>query len=75
MGGSRHLGGNGCERLAPQIRIGPVAGNVALKFVSEAVIALPDCDLSGEPEGAPQTRIAELGDLGLATELAGLVSG
>ena len=57
---ARHLGGDGLERLAPQIGIVPVAGYVALELGPEAVVALPDRDLASKPEGAAQARVAEL---------------
>ena len=50
-----------------------MAGDIAFILVPETVLALADRDLASHPEGAPQTGIAELGDLGLATELAGLL--
>ncbi len=57
---ARHLGGNGCERLAPEIRIVPILGDIALEFVTEAVLPLADCDLSGDPKSSTQAGIAEL---------------
>ena len=43
---TRHLGGNGCERLAPEIRIVAILGDVALEFVSKSVLSLADRNLS-----------------------------
>ena len=37
---TRHLGGNGCERLAPEIRIVAILGDIALELVTEAVLPM-----------------------------------
>ena len=68
-----HLGGNCGQRLAPKIGIVPIAGDVALELVAEAILLLPDRDLAGEPKSAPQSGIAVLRKLGLATECARLL--
>ena len=39
----------------------------------KAVLGLADCNLSGDPEGAPKPRIAKLRQLRLASELTGLI--
>lgn len=70
---ARHLGGNGSERLAPEIRVVAIPRDVALVFGPEAVVALTNGNLGGDPEGAPQSRIAEFRQLRLAAELSGLV--
>ena len=62
---ARHLGGNGCQRLALEIGIVAISGDVALELGSEAVVALTDGDLGGDPEGAAQPGIAELRKLRL----------
>ena len=49
---TRHLGGNGCERLAPEIRIVAILGDVALEFVSKSVLSLADRNLSSRACGA-----------------------
>jgi hypothetical protein len=49
MSGARHLGGNGSDRLSLEIGVIAVAGDVAFIFGPEAVIALPDGDLRGDP--------------------------
>ncbi len=41
-----HLCGDGCERLAAQVRIMPVPGHIAIELVTEAVLALTNGDLS-----------------------------
>ena len=75
MRGARHLGGNGSQRLALEIGVVAIPGDVALVLGSEAVIALADGDLGGNPEGASQSSIAELRQPGLTAKLAGLVGG
>ena len=67
---TRHLGGNSGHRLAAQIGIVAISRDVAFELVPESVLALTDGDLSGEPQGAAQSRIAELGKAGLASILA-----
>ena len=47
-----HLGGNSGERLAPQIRVVPIASNVTLELVAEAVLPLANGHLGSEPQGA-----------------------
>jgi hypothetical protein len=46
---ARHLGGGRGERLAPQVRVVPVPGDVALELGAEAVLPLVDGDLGGRP--------------------------
>ncbi len=60
MRSARHLGGNGCERLALEIGIVAISRDVALVFGSKAVVGLADSNLGGDPEGAAQSSIAEL---------------
>ena len=67
--GARHLGSDRRERLAAEIGIVPIARDVALELGSEAVVALADRDLPGHPQGPAQARVAELGELGLASAL------
>jgi hypothetical protein len=55
-----HLGGNSGERLASEIRIVPIFGDVALEFVPKSVLPLADRDLSGDPERSAQASITEL---------------
>ncbi len=57
---ARHLGGDGGKRLAPEILIVAILGDMALELVAEAVIPLADCDLSGHPKRSTQAGIAEL---------------
>jgi hypothetical protein len=70
---TRYLGGNGCECLAPEIGIVAILGDVALEFVTEAVLLLPDRNLAGDPKGAAKAGISELRQSGLASVLAGLL--
>lgn len=70
MQDARHPGGNSGHRLAAQIGIIAIPRDVAFEFMTEAVLALADGDLSGDPQGAAQPSIAELGKAGLATILA-----
>ena len=72
---ARHLGGDRGQRLAPQVGIVPIAGDVALELVAEAVLPLPDGDLSSQPQGPAQAGVAVLRQLGLAPEGAGLLGG
>jgi hypothetical protein len=67
------LGGDSCERLALEVGVVPISGDIAFILVPEAVLALPDGDLASQPEGPTQSGVTELGDLGLAAELAGLL--
>ena len=73
MDGARHLGGNGSQRLALEIGVIAIPGDVTLVFGSEAVVALPDGHLGGHPEGASQPGIAELRKHGATAELPGLM--
>lgn len=75
MSCARHLGGNGCQRLAPEIGIIAILGDVALELGSEAVVALADRHLGCHPECTPQPRIAELRQLRLPPELPRLMGG
>ena len=52
MDGARHLGGNGSQRLALEIGVVAIPGNVALVFGSEAIVTLPDGHVGGHPKGA-----------------------
>lgn len=70
-----HLGGDRRERLAPEVGVAPVAGDIALELGPEAVLPLPDRPLACHPERPPQPGVAVLGQLGLAAELAGLLGG
>jgi hypothetical protein len=67
---TRHLGGNSGHRLAAQIGIVAISRDVAFDLVPESVLALTDGNLSGDPQSAAQSRIAELGKAGLASILA-----
>ena len=73
MGDARHLGGDCGERLAPEMLVLGILGDVSAIMFPECVVALPDRDLGRQPEGAPQSGVAELGQLGLAAEGAGLM--
>ena len=73
MCSARHLGGDSSQRLTLQIGIVTIACNVALVLGSETVVALANGDLCRDPERTPKTRVAELGELRLAAELARLV--
>ena len=68
---ARHLGGDRGQRLAPRVGIVPVAGDVALELVAEAVLSQPGGDLARQPEGAPQPGVATLRQPALAAEGAG----
>jgi hypothetical protein len=65
-----HLGGNCSRRLAAQVGIVAISGNVAFELVPEAILTLADGDLPGDPQGAAQPSIAEFGKPGLAAVLA-----
>ena len=65
-----HLGGNCSHRLAAQIGIVAILRDVAFELMTEAVLPLADGDLSGDPQGAAQTSVAEFGKAGLASILA-----
>lgn len=73
MHDARHLGGNCGHRLAAQIWIVAISRDVAFELVPESVLTLSDGDLPGDPQGAAQPSIAELGKTGLASILAGLL--
>ncbi len=47
---TRHLGGNCCERFALEIWIVSISSDIALVFISEAIVTLADRDLAGDPE-------------------------
>src|SRR3954452_16437428 len=70
-----HFGGDRGQRLAPQVGIVPVAGNIALELVAEAVLFLADRHLAGEPQGPAQASVAVFRQLGLTPEGAGLMGG
>ena len=57
---ARHLGGDRGQRLAPQVGIVPVAGDVALELVAEAVLPLPDGHLPSQPKRTPEPGVAVL---------------
>ncbi len=73
MRAARHLGANCCQRLALQIGIVTISCDIALILGTEAVVALSDGDLGGDPKDAPKTCIAELRELRLAAKLARLI--
>jgi hypothetical protein len=60
MYNTRHFSGNGCERLTPQIGIVPILGDVTLEFVAKGILSLRDGDLSCQPKGPAQARVAVL---------------
>jgi hypothetical protein len=68
-----HLGGNCSECLATEIRAVAIPGDVTFELVAEAVLALTDGNLTGNPEAPSQASIAELGEPGLSAVLAGLL--
>src|SRR5215212_5035730 len=70
-----HLDGDRGQRLAPQVGIVPITGDVALELVAKAVLFLTDRHLAGEPQGPAQASVAVFGQLGLAPEGAGLMGG
>jgi hypothetical protein len=70
VGGARHFCGDCGERLASQIGIVAIPGDVTLELGAKAVVALADGDLRRNPEGPAQPGIAEFGQPGLAAELA-----
>jgi hypothetical protein len=57
-----HLGGNCSECLATEIRAVAIPGDVTFELVAEAVLALTDGNLTGNPEAPSQASIAELGE-------------
>jgi hypothetical protein len=75
MSNTRHLGGDSCQRFAAEILIIAIPRNVALELISETVVFLTDGNLSGHPEGAPQTRIAVFGKLRPTAKLPRLMRG
>ncbi len=62
--------GNGSECLALQVRIAVISGDVSFILVAEAVLALPNGDLSRHPECPSQPGISKLGEFGLSSEYA-----
>ena len=60
MCSARHLGGNGCQRLALEIGIVAITSNVALILGFEAVITLANGDLSRNPERACKDKLRRL---------------
>lgn len=71
MDDGRHLGGNCGNSIAAQIGIVAISRDVAFELVPEAVLALADGNLPGDPQGATQPGIAKLRKPGLAAILAG----
>ncbi|MBB3708652.1 hypothetical protein FHS67_004992 [Aminobacter aminovorans] len=69
VGRPKWSGGNCGHCLAAQIGIVAISRDIAFEFVTEAVLALADGDLSGDPQGAAQPGIAELRQPGLASIL------
>lgn len=69
---TRHLGGERRHRLAATVGIVRVPGGVPSELIAEAVVALTRGNLGSHPEGAAQTRVAVLGQLGAATKRARL---
>ena len=65
---ARHLGGNCGERLALEIGIASISGDVALILFSKAVLLLTNGDLRGHPERAAQPGVSELRKLCLSAE-------
>ena len=70
---ARHLGGNGCERLALEIGVVAIPRDIALVLGAKAIVALANGNLGGNPESTPQTGIAILRELCLTSELARLM--
>jgi len=67
-----HLGGNSGERLASEIRLASIFGDVALEFLPKSLLPLADRDPSGDPERSAQAGITELAsarDVGRIAEL------
>jgi hypothetical protein len=75
MSDARHLGSDGSQRLAPEILVVAILGNMTPEAIAEAVIALLDGDLGCQPKGSAQAGIAELRESGLTAELPGLIGG
>ena len=73
MRDARHLGGDGGDRLAAEMLVVGILGDVAAVARLEGVLALPDRRLGGEPEGSSQANVAELGQPRLAAEHTGLM--
>ena len=74
MNSARHLGGNGYQRLALEIGVVTVPGDVALILGPEAVSR---CLIASRAaiQKARLSRVAELGKLGAAAKLPGLMRG
>src|SRR5262245_35590128 len=70
---ARHLGGDGSNRLAAEMLVAGLLGDVAAVARPEGVLALADRYLCCQPEGTSQASVAELGQPRLAAEHAGLV--
>jgi hypothetical protein len=60
VGCARHLGGNGCERVALEIGVIAISRDIALVFGAKTIVALANGNLGGNPESAPQAGIAIL---------------
>ena len=58
MNSTGHLGGDCGIRLAAQIGVVTVFGDIAFEFVPKAIRVLEGGDLPGHPEGAAQARVA-----------------
>ena len=69
---SRKAGGDCGIRLAAQMGVLRILGDVTLELITEAVGLLHDGHLTCHPEGSAQPGIAVFGQLGLATECARL---
>ena len=70
---ARHLGDDGGDRLAAEMLVVGILGDVAAVARLEGVLALSDRYLGGEPERSSQASVAELRQPRLAAEHAGLV--
>ena len=58
MRDASHFGRDRRERLAPEMLVLGILGNVAAVPIPERVVALSNRDLRCTPERAPQTRIS-----------------
>jgi hypothetical protein len=60
MSDARHLGSDGTQRLAPEILVIAIFGDMTSEVIAKAILALTDGDLGRKPEGPAQAGIAEL---------------
>ena len=64
------LGGDSDSCLAPQILVLAIFGNMPAETVAQTIVALTDCDLSGQPKGPAQASVAVLRQACLPAKLS-----